>query len=205
MFFAFALLASLSYHQLLEAYLIDAQAEGQEWVQEWHAWLKSHYATLPPPAAPTPTAAAAAAAASDASMGDLASLSSASAATVAAAADDAAASDDQDESPLGPFYPGLFVSNLFDRLQNMHSNPFAINLALTGILAKMCYCPHPIAHAYVSVCERAELTPTDHLTPHDNLITTNLTSYIVMGRDCDASGHVFFRSALSAYFLLLFS
>jgi hypothetical protein len=29
------------------------------------------------------------------------------------------------------------------------ANPFPINLALTGVLAKLCYCPHPIAHAYV--------------------------------------------------------
>jgi hypothetical protein len=133
----FPSLKAICKFQLLEAYLVDAQTEGQEWVQEWSAWLKAHYATLPVPSI------------------DIADVKTdgtdgKSAEEVSAEAEN---EDDVDEeSHLGPFYPGLFVSNLFDRLQNLYSNPFPINLALTGVLAKLCYSPHPIAHAYVLFC-----------------------------------------------------
>ena len=115
------------------------QAEGQEWVQEWNAWLRTHYASLPPPP-PSDNSKPIAPPLTPTSSGAVADAP-------ASAVDEEAGGDD--ESPLGPFYPGLFVSNLFDRLQNMHSQPFAVNLALTGVLAKLCYCPHPIAHACV--------------------------------------------------------
>lgn len=66
-----------------------------------------------------------------------------------AVADDEDDDDADEESPFGPFYPGLFMTNLFDRLVQLHSNTFEINLALTGVLAKLCYCPSPLLHAYM--------------------------------------------------------
>jgi hypothetical protein len=64
-------------------------------------------------------------------------------------ADEEDSHSEDEESPFGPFYPGLFMTNLMDRLVQLHSNKFEINLALTGVLAKLCLCPSPLLHAYL--------------------------------------------------------
>ncbi len=48
-----------------------------------------------------------------------------------------------------PFFEGMFLRTLLLRLSALHTNPFAVNLAVTGLLAKLCYCPHPAVHAYL--------------------------------------------------------
>jgi hypothetical protein len=34
--------------QLLEAYLVDAQTEGQQWVHAWQSWMRAYFARQPP-------------------------------------------------------------------------------------------------------------------------------------------------------------
>jgi hypothetical protein len=48
-----------------------------------------------------------------------------------------------------PFFEGAFLRMLLLRLSALHTNPFSVNLAVTGLLAKLCHCPHPAVHAYL--------------------------------------------------------
>jgi len=48
-----------------------------------------------------------------------------------------------------PFYEGLFLSTLFNKLDSLYENSFATNLKLTAVLSTLAYCPHPVLHQFM--------------------------------------------------------
>lgn len=61
------------------------------------------------------------------------------------------------------FYEGLLLAVLFHKLETFFENSFTTNLRLTSVLARLCYCPHPLVHAYLLDPGVAIKSSTRHL------------------------------------------
>lgn len=114
--------------------MVDAQTEGQHWVHAWQSWMRAYFARQPPLSDEeqrallmTEEEEAAAEAEAKAEAKAEAGGGAQTAKAKRAGGDDQDEENDEDEeeeddeeSPLGPFYPGQFVSALYDRLQQLH-------------------------------------------------------------------------------------
>jgi hypothetical protein len=142
----------------LDEYLLDAQLEAQLWMQAWES-----AEAAPATASGSIAAAAAAAVASSAASPSTSSASSPS------------------SSPPPPFFEGLFLSTLLNKLESLYDNSFATNLRLTAVLAKLAYCPAPALHHFLF---HAELT----LPPgHPAALTSTATDGTAEGAGAEGS------------------
>eukprot|EP00455_Lapot_gusevi_P050270 TRINITY_DN7255_c0_g1_i5.p1 TRINITY_DN7255_c0_g1~~TRINITY_DN7255_c0_g1_i5.p1 ORF type:complete len:771 (-),score=194.80 TRINITY_DN7255_c0_g1_i5:178-2490(-) len=69
----------------------------------------------------------------------------------------------EQESEGDHFEGGAFLQLLFHRLGHLHHQPFALNLALTSVLAHLAHCPHPLLHAFLLDPNLPTLPHTPHL------------------------------------------
>ena len=130
-------------------YLLDAQLEGQLWMQAWDDLAQRSAQKRADEL--DRDAAAVAAAVNQAAASDLVSPNSAasSAAAAASAASSVAGAAAPSASGPVPFYEGLFLSTLLNKLESLYENSFATNLKLTSVLAKLSYCPNPTLHYFL--------------------------------------------------------
>ena len=75
-------------------------------------------------------------------------------------------------STTAPFFEGLFLSTLCNKLESLYENSFATNLKLSSVLSKLSYCPSPVLHDFL-------------FNPHHRPLGVSTTTTGVVGSDVE--------------------
>ena len=137
MFANFTDLPDFASYANFEEYLLDAQMEGQLWMQAWEDKQESgHFVKETEKRTDTQIEESTNANESEDKQNDSSSMPSSSSTATSA-------------SSSTPSYEGLFLSTLFNKLESIYDNSFSTNLKLSAVLAKLSYSPSPILHEFL--------------------------------------------------------